>query len=300
MWFRKKKQSRLPKPLSADSTEPAVVTTQPFTKGVQRMDTWMRGSFERSFRPVRQTRSSFWILIGCMVLLAATQVVLAYNARVGIFMNLATLVVLLVIALFREDLRNISTSLAILPVVQMVASSFIFPNAFVRVTILYSVLLLLTLVYRYLFTLDAPREHSRLQLKGHAFGVPLMLVLGEAVGVLGFFFLRNDYPFAHVALPVVCLAMIVFAFAEEMFLRGLVQKQAEDVVKPWFSMALTSVLYACLAFTTTTLLSIGPALAMGVVLALVYRYKHNLLLSVTINAAAKLTYVGLVATFVLR
>ncbi len=295
--FRKKKQT----PAGSAEIQPAdLLVTQPGVKGAQRMHTWVRGELERSLRPVRETPGAAWIIGGCVVALVATQLVLIYAGRYGLFMNAVVFAGLLTVALLSEQLRKLATGLAILPATQMAVSVFVLPNAFQQAMVFYSLLLVLTLVYRYLFTLDSPVERSRLRLKGHAFGLPLMLIMGEAAGLIGYAFMRNHYAFDGIALPLVAVACIVFAFAEEMFLRGLFQNQAELLMNPWWAAGLAAVLYAVLAFTSTTLLSIGPAVAMGVTLALVYKFKQNLLLSITINAAAKLTYVGLVATFVLR
>ena len=289
MWFRKK-------PTTTEGSD----TPAPVNTGVERMHTWVRGGLERSLRPVRATRGSSWIVAGYIALLVADQLTLAYVERFGLVFNIVVLFVLVAGALLSENLRKLSVSLAILPVAYMATSSFTTHNAFQKAAVFYGLLLVLTLVYRYLFTLEDDVERSRLKLRGHAFGLPLMLIMGEVAGVVGYAFLRHQYPYGHISLPLVAIASIVFAITEEMLLRGLVQKEAEKVVTPSAAVGLASVLYAALAFNSQTLLSIGPAIVMGVVLALVYKFKQNLLLSIAINAAAKLTYIGLIATFVLR
>ncbi len=241
-----------------------------------------------------------WLISLCAVLLLATQATLIWANMAGIYMNVVTLLVLTGCALWREDVRKLCISLAILPAAQMVSSSVILSTNFHIASLFYGDLIILSMMYRYLFTLDEPVEVSRLKLRGHAFGIPLMLVLGQGLGAVGYLFIRNHYPYQGTSLPLVALASVVFAFAEEMFLRGLIQKQTERVVNPIFAVVLTTALYVGLAISHTTMLTVGPAILMGGVLALTYYFKQNLLLSVTINAAAKLTYVGLVATFVLR
>lgn len=261
---------------------------------------WLGQHLNDNAQRVRGVRSNNWLLVLYAVLLVGTQVGLVLVPALGLSLNVFTLFVLTGGALLRDQVRKVSISLAIIPIAQMTSSTIITHNAFLAAAVLYSLLLVLTLVYRYMFTLDEPTEATRLRLKGHAFGLPLMLVLGESLGGLGYAFLRHHYQYTHISLPLVAAACIVFAFAEEMLLRGLVQQQASRIAHPVVAVVLTSVLYTTLAFNHTTFLTLGPAVAMGTALALVYHYKRNLLLSVTINAAAKLTYVGLVATFILR
>jgi membrane protease YdiL (CAAX protease family) len=249
---------------------------------------------------ISSLKATTWIIGAYTFLLVGAQITLMYQTKLGLFINVLSLLVLILFALLREDIRKLSISLAILPVTLMVNSSFSIGNAFIRVTVFYGVLLLLALIYRYMFTLEFPFEKSRLKLKGHVFGIPLMLTLGEIVGLIGYVFMRNRYPYQHITLPLVAAACIVFAFAEEMFLRGLVQKQAAQIFHPLVAAGFTAIIYSTLAINHTSMLTVGPAVAMGVVLSLVYYSKQNLLLSTVVNAAAKLTYVGLVAAFVLR
>lgn len=241
-----------------------------------------------------------WLISVCALLLLVTQVTLIWASMAGIYMNVVTLLVLTGCALWREQVRKLCISLAILPAAQMVSSSIILNTNFHIASLFYGDLIILSMMYRYLFTLDEPVEVSRLKQRGYVYGVPLMLVLGQLLGVVGYLFIRNHYPYNGTSLPLVALASVVFAFAEETFLRGLVQKQAGRVVNPIFAVVVTTALYIGLAISHTTMLTVGPAVLIGTMLSLTYYFKQNLLLGVTINAAAKLTYVGLVATFVLR
>jgi len=259
-----------------------------------------KGRGGSGFRRIGTVRSNTWIVIVYGTLLCATQLCLIWHPILGLGLSTFCLFLLTTGALVRESLRKLSISLAILPTVQIAHSAIITHNAFQSTTILYVMLLLLALIYRYMFTLDEPVEKSRLKLKGHLFGLPLMIIIGEGLGLIGYAFLRNHYAYTHISLPLICAACIVFAFAEEMFLRGLVQQQAARIVHPLLAAVLAAVIYIPLAISRTSLLTIGPAVAMGIMLAVVYHLKHNLLLSTAINAAAKLTYVGLVATFILR
>ena len=268
--------------------------------GIRRPDGYTSPEEEKVPSNRKFTSSTILLVLGMMGLLVGTQLTLIYDNNLGIYFNILTLLVLILVALFRDNLRQLAISLAILPVVQIVCSTILTKTTFRTASIFYGLLLLLALTYRYMFTLDEPVEATQLKVKGHAFGIPLMLVLGESLGAIGYGFLRHHYPYLHVSLPLLALASVVFAFAEEMFLRGLVQQQAARVVHPILAAVITCLLYVSLEISHATPLTVGPAIAMGVVLSAVYHIKHNLLLSTTINAAAKLTYIGLVATFILR
>jgi membrane protease YdiL (CAAX protease family) len=262
--------------------------------------TRIRAPFIRFNNAVKAIAFNTWLISIYMLLIGVTQLTLIGYPIAGLYVNVLMLVVMIIVALWRVDARKLSISLAILPVTQMLSSTIPAGNAFRAACIFYGTILLLSLIYRYLFTLDEPVEATALKTRGHAFGIPLMLVLGEVVGCIGYGFMRHHYPYMHISLPLVASASVIFAFAEEMFLRGLVQQQASQLVHPVIAGALTSVMFVFLAVGNITPLTIAPAVALGVVLSAVYHYKRNLLLSTTINAAAKLTYVGLVATFILR
>ncbi len=259
-----------------------------------------RRGFENPLDSFRHTSITTWSLLGSGILLAASQFVFLWFTGAGMVLLTVCLVVLATLSLLREEARPTAISMSILPIAELAHASIITHSAFQSAVVFYAALLVLVLPYRYLFTLDEPVERSRLKLKGHLFGIPLMMTLGEGLGLLGYGFLGHAYPYQHTSLTLLCLSVIVFAFTEEMLLRGLVQQQASRVVHPLLAAGLAAVLYVPFAATRTNLLSLVPAIAMGFTLSAIYHVKRNLLLSTTINAAAKLTYVGLVAAFVLR
>ncbi len=159
---------------------------------------------------------------------------------------------------------------------------------------------MLALVYRYMFTLDQPLRATKLTARGYGLALPLMIVAGQAVGGLNYLFLQHHYIFTGYSLPLIACAAVVMAFAEEMLLRGLIQQQAAKVFHPLVAAFGTAILYVLLALDHGTMLSLVPAMLLGVVLSFTYYKKQNLILTTTINATAKLTYIGLVATFILR
>ncbi len=239
-----------------------------------------------------------WILtIG---LLIAAQATLIWAPRVGIYINAVALAGLVTIAITQVAARALATSMAILPVATMITASLMPHTVIGQTSVLYAALLLLAITYRYIFTFDEPAAKTKLTLKGYGLALPLMIVGGQAVGAIGYLFLRHHYPYNGYSLPLIALAAVVFAFAEEMFLRGLVQQQGSKLFHPAMAAFGTTILYVLLSIDHHTMLSIPAALLLGATLSFTYYKKQNLILTTTINAAAKLAYIGLVATFILR
>ncbi|MDB5184228.1 MAG: hypothetical protein JWN38_36 [Candidatus Saccharibacteria bacterium] len=275
------------------AAETLVVVAEPTEPVVQR-----RGSL--IMRAIRKPNRNTWHVVLAAVLIVATQLTLIWANTVGLYLNILTLIILSAAALWKDHYRKLGISLAVLPVAQMVSSTIVASDAFRAAAVFYGAILILTLAYRYLFTLDEPVEFSRLNLKGYAIWLPMAVVLGEVGGLVGFSFLRHQFPFRDISLPLVAAAAVVFAITEEMFMRGLIQPHAAKVVHPYLAAALTAVLYAVLSISHASLLTIGPAIIMGIVLAVVYTLKRNIVLTITINALTKLTYIGLLSAFVLR
>ena len=239
-----------------------------------------------------------WLLtVGMLV---AAQASLIWAPKVGIYINAGALAGLTAIGMLREDARKVAISMAIIPVANMISASFIPRGSLGQATVLYISLLLLAVLYRFIFTLEHPVAKTKLTAKGYALALPLMLVIGQAVGAVGYLFLRNHYPYSGYSLPLVTLVAVVFAFAEEVTLRGLIQQQGSELFHPAVAALATTILYVFLSIDHGTMLTLPVAIIMGIVLSFTYYKKQNLVLTTTINAAAKLAYIGLVASFILR
>ncbi|HVV26274.1 MAG TPA: CPBP family intramembrane glutamic endopeptidase [Candidatus Saccharimonadales bacterium] len=256
--------------------------------------------WKRAVRWLKPLRKRLLLWATCLALLIGAQATLIWAPRVGVYINAAALVGLSAIAIRRSYARQLAISLAIIPTANLVTASFALHTNFGRTIVLYAALLLMTLVYRFMFTLDFSEFNTRLLKHGYAFGLPLMLVAGQALGALGYLFLRHHYPYTGYSLPLLALMAVVFAFTEEALLRGLIQQRAEQVFHPVPAALMSALLYVFLAFDKNVMLTLPVAVLMGGSLAFVYYKKKNLLLTMTLNAAAKLVYIGLVASFILR
>ena len=243
---------------------------------------------------------STWILFTLILIITVAQLTLLWRPIVGIYFNAAALAVLVGLALWRERIRQLAIAVAIIPVASMVVLSLPQTTNFAQMVVFYDVILILGLIYRFMFTLDYPLKNTHLSLKEYAFSLALMGVGGEILGVIGYLMLRHHYVFGTNPLPMVAATVAVFGLAEETLFRGLIQQRATQVMHPAVAAILSTVLFTLVSINTMTYLAPLFSLLLGAVLAFTYYKKQNLVLTSTINILAKLTYIGLMASFVFR
>jgi membrane protease YdiL (CAAX protease family) len=243
---------------------------------------------------------STWVMFTIVLLIAVAQLTLLWRPIVGVYFNAAALAILVGMALWRENIRQLAIATAIIPVSTMVVLSLPQTTTFAQMVVFYDVILVLGLIYRFMFTIDYPVKNTRLSLKEYAFSLSLMAVAGEALGVLSYVMLRHHYVFGNTSLPLVAATVAVFAFAEETLFRGLIQQRAAQAMHPALAAILSTMLFTLVSINTMTVIAPLFSLILGAVLAFAYSKKQNLVLTGTINVLAKLTYIGLMASFVFR
>jgi membrane protease YdiL (CAAX protease family) len=243
---------------------------------------------------------NFWVFLYIIAFIASSQLVLKNHAQVGSYLNGLAIAALLGLSVFYERARNLALSAAILPVATLISLSLPNISSFAQTVVFYDSILVLGLIYRYLFILDSTQENSRVKLRNYAIFIPLMAVVGQLLGLIGYTLLRHHYPFHGISLPFVAVSVTVFAFTEETFFRGLIQNKGRQVIHPIFAAILTVALFVLATIDHSTLLAPVFALILGSVLSITYYFRQNLVLTGTINLATKLAYVGLVAAFVFR
>jgi membrane protease YdiL (CAAX protease family) len=220
---------------------------------------------------------------------------------VGVYITAGAIVALGTAALLKQYSLQLVLSAAIIPVALMINLSLPLSSVFAQTTVFYAALLVLGLIYRFVFTLDNPIEESRMSLRGYATFLPLMMIIGQLLGVLGYGLLRHQYLYGHTSLPLVAATSVVFAIAEEVVFRGLIQQRASKIMHPIVAAMMSALLSFCLTIGhrgswMTPLIG----LIAGIVLATTYYKKQNLILTMTINISMKLAYVGLIAGFIFR
>ena len=259
--------------------------------------------FSAPLLPIRPYGRNLWLCLVVVTLVGAAQTALYLRPLVGVYVDAVSFAILIGLALRRERSRHFLIAVSIIPLAMLVGLSLPKTNAFQQTTNLALIFLVLGLTYQYLFTIDYPLERTRLRLtrQGYLFAIPLMVVLGQALGLLGYGLLRQQYDFRGTSLIFVALGAVVYAIAEEILFRGLIQQKAMQLCHPAIAAAVTTLLYASLTVGHRGgILTPVFGLILGAVLSVIYYRKQNILLTMTINISAKLTYIGLVAIFVLR
>jgi membrane protease YdiL (CAAX protease family) len=260
--------------------------------------------FSKSFKKVARWYASFsqnlWVPAVLLIAIAAVMITLVVAPVTGIVVDAVVLALLMALGLWHAPSRKLAISVGIIPTALLVNAGLPATNPFMESVIFYNTLLFLTLVYRFIFTLEHSLTATKLTLRGYAFSLPLMIVLGQVVGLIGYGLLRHDYPFQASPLQSVAATAVLFAIIEEMLFRGLIQQTAAKLVHPAIAAMLSAGLFALIFINHTTILTPIFALIAGAVLATVYYKKQNVILTTVLNISLKLTYIGLLATFVLR
>ncbi len=233
----------------------------------------------------------------CILLLGGTQALLWRRPQVGIFLNAVVLLGFSVFALLRKEARKAVIGLSVVPMTTVAVGSLGQKPGFGVLCLYYGVIAGLSRIYMHLFA--ARRKKRRRANKWQQVQmVSLMIVVGQVVGALGFWVLGSNYPFADTPLPLVFAAVAGFALAEEMLLRGLIQRQGSVYFHPALAAQGAALVGAFLAISGGGALAVPFGLVLHSLVSLVFYYKPNLAYSFALNVAAKFTYVFLIVVFV--
>ena len=255
-------------------------------------------SFVKSMKPLPL---NVWLFFAISLAMPLVQISLYSYATFGIYINAIVFALLIRLAIWKDKIRELAISVAILPVATMISLSLPQTNSFAKSVVFYDAILILGLIYRFMFTLDQPVKSSRLTVRGYLTLLPIMVVTGQVLGAIGYLMLRHHYSFVHFSLPLVAATSVVFAVSEEVIFRGLIQQRAARIMHPAAAAALSTVLYTAFSFGHNgSYLSPLFGLMAGTVLSVIYLKKQNLVLTICVNAISKLVYIGLLATFILR
>lgn len=258
-----------------------------------------KSTVKRQRSKLRPYAKNVWIAPYVLLAVAGPQAALFWRPVLGVYATAASFIMLMALALLSDKARKLAIAVAIIPTTMLVSISLPQQDAFARSAEFYDAILLLALVYGYMFTMHEKRSTLSLGKKYLIF-LPLMVVIGQALGALGFGLLRGQYPYHGTPLSLVASTAVIFGIAEELLFRGLIQHQASKVVHPMVAAIIGTLVYAAIFAAHGSFLPVVFAVIAGAVLSTIYYYKKNLVLTTTVNVAMKLLYVGLLATFVLR
>lgn len=195
-----------------------------------------------------------------------------------------------------ERYRSLATGAALLPLATIVSFSLPQETALAQTVVFYGALLGLGAMYLYLLRGEGTLLRPKHGWRTYAYGVPAVIILGELIGGLAYL-LQDAYPFDGSKTLLVGGAVIVFAIAEEVVFRGLIQRQAGRLFHPAVAAVLAAVLYAGASIGFGSWPAFWTALAAGGVLAAVYAVTRSILLTTILNMTAKLVFLGLLATY---
>jgi membrane protease YdiL (CAAX protease family) len=241
-------------------------------------------------------------LLGYGLIVAAVavgQVSLFYQPKLGAYLTAAALALLMGIAAQSSANRKLALTAALIPLLSMINLSIVQQSAFEQTAILYSSMLVLALAYRIIMAPATTPVPSHLSLRGYLGSLPLMAITGALLGLLGYKLLTSSYIFGGIRLWQVIAVAIIGACAEEALFRGLIQRQATQLMRPVYAATITSLLFLTLSFSHFTAWSLLVGALSTAILSTVYVIKPNLILTTTLNLASKLVYVGLVAKYLL-
>ncbi|HYH75822.1 MAG TPA: CPBP family intramembrane glutamic endopeptidase, partial [Candidatus Saccharimonadales bacterium] len=225
------------------------------------------------FRTVIAPRFTLFYLLFAIILMS--QVAFILHPVLGVYATFAALVSCIAIALRHESIRKLAVSVGIIPAATIVTMCLPQGSTFATMVVFYDVLLILSLVYRYMFMTSEPKEDRGLRATGYLKSIPTMLVLGQLLGGLAYIALRDHYAYSDMSFGLVAASAAIFAIAEESFFRGLIQQRAGKVFHPIMGAVLSTLLFATLSLGQGNLLSAGVALVTGAVLSTVYYHKQN-------------------------
>ena len=101
------------------------------------------------------------------------------------------------------------------------------------------------------------------------------------------------------ALGLVVAVAAVGALAEEFLFRGLIQKQAMQVMRPLYAFLLTVLLFGTLSLSHFSGWALPLGLLTAAILSAIYAKTQSLLLTITLNLVSKMVYLALISKYLL-
>lgn len=189
-------------------------------------------------------------------------------------------------------LLALATAVAILPIAFAVSLSLARVNDLTQLSVFYVTLLVLTLAHRSIFT--SPARSTKLSFTDYAVMLPVVLLLSQALGALGYGLLGWHDVAGDIPLRILAPCLVLFALIEELFFRGLVQQRAASAMRPIDAAVLAAGLYGLAMLSRLDAPTAIFGAAMGVGLSALYYKKPSTMLTFGLNAFTKLVCLGLV------
>lgn len=189
-------------------------------------------------------------------------------------------------------LLALAAAVAILPISFGLSLILPYTNELTQLSVFYATLLVLTLAHHSIFA--RPARLTTLSVTDYAVAMPGVLLLGQALGALGYGLLGTHGVGGNIPLHILAPCVVVFALIEELFFRGLVQQRAATVLYPIGAAVLAAGLYGLAALSYVNVPMAVFGLTMGITLSAFYYKKPSVALTFGVNALTKLVCIGLV------
>lgn len=223
-----------------------------------------------------------------------------YPGPLVVYITVGVLVLLSTVAFAVTAARSAALSLMLLPATQFFGLSVPLASRFLHATVGYVVLFALVVAYRFVMYTNPKLVKSPQLSKQNLIVLPLAIVGGQILGGLWYLALRHSHGFSHIPVGLLAGFLVLSAIVEELYFRGMVQPHAAAAFGRWTAAGMMTIVFAAAYVFAGTLWTAALGLLMGGLLALLYAWKQSSLLCLVGNVMAKLTFVGLFATFTLR
>tara|TARA_Y100000310_G_C20680897_1_gene815858 strand:- start:590 stop:1276 length:687 start_codon:yes stop_codon:yes gene_type:complete len=220
------------------------------------------------------------VIILMIFLVAFTEIFLAKSPMIGFILYLAFLTAVCFILSKNKELNKFDKFLILLLIIPLIKilQLFISLPSIWNSIISYSILLILSIYYLSWFKIQ-------LKLKGNYLVLPLVLILGLLLGIMGKLFLPIFPALTNFSI----LLILIVVLSEEIFFRGLLQETSTPIFGTALSIIIPALFYS-LSHVSLGIFAFIYFLAFGLISGLIYASTRNLSLSIIL---------GLVANFIL-
>lgn len=231
-------------------------------------------------------------------IVALSQVIVVAHAPSGVYASAAAVLALGLVGLRSAKRLPVAIAASVIPLIGLVGFSTGVSDAFDRAILTSIVLLLVSAIYIRQLPARKPARRLRLDAAGYVLQTPVYVGIGAALASIAFWFVPGAAVFSGVSASVAIPGLVLFGFAEELFMRGLVQRQAARALSPGIAAGLAIVLSVAVSVPFGDMaVSLYAALA-GTVLAWVYMVRQNVVLTMIANSSARVLLYALMLFFV--
>ena len=198
---------------------------------------------------IKSSKKEILILIIYLIFISAAEIVIAYNSmQLGLDLEFIILFALLVTSSISEsyNFSNLLRAMMILPLIRVIRLTL----PVTQVNLLYVFLIIAFLLFATSFTIIRTQKLNRKKFGLILGNIPVQLIIALSGFILGFIeymILRPQPLISSFTLETVLFAGIILVistgFAEELLFRGIIQKNAENLLGNIYGVIFTSILF---------------------------------------------------------